>query len=143
MPAEKKEIENAKKEGIEFLFKNNIVKIIGNKKVEKIECIKTELMQKEGEIRKSPVEIKDSNYIIDMDYVIMALGSKTDIQVLNKLGIELTQDKYVKVNNKNQTSNTKIFAGGDIKGEKPTVAWAARSGRDTAENIESFLNNNI
>ena len=143
MPAEKKEIENAKKEGIEFLFKNNIVKIIGNKKVEKIECIKTKLMQKEGEIRKSPVEIKDSNYIIDMDYVIMALGSKTDIQVLNKLGIELTQDKYVKVNNKNQTSNTKIFAGGDIKGEKPTVAWAARSGRDTAENIESFLNNNI
>lgn len=143
MPAEKKEIENAKKEGIEFLFKNNIVKIIGNKKVEKIECIKTELMQKEGEIRKSPVEIKDSNYIIDMDYVIMALGSKTDIQVLNKLGIELTQDKYVKVNNKNQTSNTKIFAGGDIKGEKSTVAWAARSGRDTAENIESFLNNNI
>ena len=137
------EIENAKKEGIEFLFKNNIVKIIGNKKVEKIECIKTELMQKEGEIRKSPVEIKDSNYIIDMDYVIMALGSKTDIQVLNKLGIELTQDKYVKVNNKNQTSNTKIFAGGDIKGEKSTVAWAARSGRDTAENIESFLNNNI
>ena len=63
--------------------------------------------------------------------------------VLNKLGIELTQDKYVKVNNKNQTSNTKIFAGGDIKGEKSTVAWAARSGRDTAENIESFLNNNI
>ena len=58
MPAEKKEIENAKKEGIEFLFKNNIVKIIGNKKVEKIECIKTELMQKEGEIRKSPVEYK-------------------------------------------------------------------------------------
>ena len=44
MPAERKEIEDAKKEGVEFLFQNNIVKIIGNEKVEKIECIKTDLV---------------------------------------------------------------------------------------------------
>ena len=44
MPAERKEIEEAKKEGIEFLFQNNIVKILGNGKVEKVECIKTELV---------------------------------------------------------------------------------------------------
>ncbi len=143
MPAEKREIEDAKQEGIEFLFKNNIVKIIGNKKVEKIECIKTELIQKEGEERKVPVEIKGSNYVMDMDYIIMALGSQTDIKVLNKLDLELTENKYIKVNDKNQTSNLKIFAGGDLKGEKSTVAWAARSGRDAAENIEIFLNNNI
>lgn len=82
MPAEKKEIEDAKKEGVSFLFKHNITQIIGNEKVEKIECIKTELVQKEGETRKSPVEIEGSNYTIDMDYVVMALGSKTEINVV-------------------------------------------------------------
>ena len=51
MPAEQKEIEDAKKEGINFLFQNNIVEIKGNNKVEKLELIKTELVQKEGETR--------------------------------------------------------------------------------------------
>ena len=55
-------------------------------------------MQKEGETRKSPVEIEGSNYTIDMDYVVMALGSKTEINVVKNLGLELTQEKYVKIN---------------------------------------------
>ena len=139
MPAEKKEIEDAKKEGVSFLFKHNITQIIGNEKVEKIECIKTELVQKEGETRKSPVEIEGSNYTIDMDYVVMALGSKTEINVVKNLGLELTQEKYVKINDKKQTSNEKVFAGGDLVGEKSTVAWAARSGREAAESIGQFL----
>lgn len=54
-------------------------------------------MQKEGETRKSPVEIEGSNYTIDMDYVVMALGSKTEINVVKNLGLELTQEKYVKI----------------------------------------------
>lgn len=139
MPAEKKEIEDAKKEGVSFLFKHNITQIIGNEKVEKIECIKTELVQKEGETRKSPVEIEGSNYTIDIDYVVMALGSKTEINVVKNLGLELTQEKYVKINDKKQTSNEKVFAGGDLVGEKSTVAWAARSGREAAESIGQFL----
>lgn len=49
MPAEDYEVEEAMKEGVEFLFQNNIVKIIGNDKVEKLECIKTELVKREGE----------------------------------------------------------------------------------------------
>ena len=58
MPAEEKEIEDGKKEGIEFLFQNNIVKIIGTNKVEKIELIKTKLVEKEGESRLVPVNIE-------------------------------------------------------------------------------------
>ena len=76
MPAETKEIEDAKQEGVEFLFLNNIVKILGKDKVEQIECIKTELVQKEGETRKSPINIENSNYIMNMDYVVMAGGGK-------------------------------------------------------------------
>ena len=58
MPAEQKEIEDAIAENIEFLYQNNIVKIIGQDKVEQLELIKTRLIQKEGEIRKSPVNLK-------------------------------------------------------------------------------------
>ena len=58
MPAEQKEIEDAKKEGINFLFQNNIVEIKGNNQVEKLELIKTELVQKEGETRLVPINIE-------------------------------------------------------------------------------------
>ena len=55
MPAEIKEIEDAKSEGVEFLFQTNVVKILGEKEVKKIECIKTELVKKEGEEREVPI----------------------------------------------------------------------------------------
>lgn len=138
MPAETKEIKEAKDEGIEFLFQNNIVKILGDKKVEQVELIKTELVQKEGEGRKVPVNIEGSNYIIDIDYIVMALGSEPEEFVKN-LGLELNKWGRVQVDEKNRTSNSKVFAGGDIAGAKGTVAWAARSGRDTAYSIMEYL----
>ena len=134
MPAEEKEVLDAEKEGIEILFQNNIVKINGKEKVESVELIKTELIKKEGDARLSPVNIKGSNYIINADYVVMALGSKTDDFIQN-LGLELDNKNNIKINEKYQTSNPKIFAGGDVRGGMKTVAWAARDGRNIAEEI--------
>lgn len=139
MPAEQKEIQEAKKEGIEFLFQNNIVKILGDKKVNKIECIKTKLVAKEGETRLSPVNIEGSNYVIDMDYVVMALGSKPEENIISNF--EKNKWGYINVDENNRTSIKKVYAGGDIAGEKATVAWAARSGRNTAETIKNDLEN--
>lgn len=133
MPAEKKEIADAKKEGIEFLFQTNIVKILGKEKVEKLECIKTELVKKEGENRLSPVNIEGSNFILDMDYVVMATGSKPENNIIEKF--EKNEYGYIKIDENMQTSINKVFAGGDIVGQKATVAWASRSGRDAAEKI--------
>ena len=133
MPAEKKEIADAKKEGIEFLFQTNIVKILGKEKVEKLECIKTELVKKEGENRLSPVNIEGSNFILDMDYVVMATGSKPENTIIEKF--EKNEYGFIKIDENMQTSINKVFAGGDIVGQKATVAWAARSGRDAAEKI--------
>ena len=141
MPAEDKEIEDAINEGISFLYQNNIVKIIGRKKVEKIELIKTELKQKEGETRLVPVNIENSNYIIDVDYVVMALGSKPD-NFVSKLGIELDKWGNIKIDENYKTSNDKIYAGGDIVGVKKTVAWAAYSGREAAKKIIQNLKQN-
>lgn len=141
MPAERKEIDDAKKEGIEFLFQNNIVKILSdnNKNVSKIECIKTELVQKEGETRKVPVNIENSNYELEMDYVVMAVGSKADEELIDKMGLEKTKYGNINVNEKYMTSAEKVFAAGDLIGTKSTVAWAARSGREAAESIINYL----
>ena len=136
--AEVKEIEFAKEEGIEFLFQNNIVKIIGSDSVEKIECIKTKLVKKEGESREIPVNIPNSNYEIKVDYVIMATGSSVDTDVVSNLGLETTKNGYIKVNENFETSKKNVFAGGDLIGNKSTVAWAARAGREAASAISSM-----
>ena len=108
-------------------------KILGKEKVEKLECIKTELVKKEGENRLSPVNIEGSNFILDMDYVVMATGSKPENNIIEKF--EKNEYGYIKIDENMQTSISKVFAGGDIVGQKATVAWAARSGRDAAEKI--------
>ncbi len=142
MPAEQKEIEDAIEEGVEFLFQNNIIKIIGEKSVQKIECIKTELVKVEGDSRLVPVNIEGSNYQMDMDYVIMAVGSKTEEEIVSKLGLELSKNGYIKVDENGRTSNPKIFAGGDLANVKSTVAWASCSGRETAKQIIKYLEEN-
>ena len=134
MPAEEKEVLDSEKEGIEILFQNNMLKINGKEKVESVKLIRTELVKKEGDTRLSPVNIEGSNYILDTDYIVMALGSKTDDFVQN-LGLELDNKNNIKINENYQTSNPKIYAGGDVRGGMKTVAWAARDGRNIAEEI--------
>ena len=139
MPAEQKEIEDAKNENIEFLFQNNILKILGDKKVTGIECIKTELVKKEGDSRLSPVNIEGSNYIIDADYVVMAIGSTVENDIIDSLDLETDKNGYIKVDENLKTSKENIFAGGDLIGNKATVAWAAKNGRIAAGKILESL----
>ncbi len=138
MPAEEKEVEEAKKEGIDFLFQNNIVKIIGKNKVEKVELIQTKLVQKDNDTRLVPVNKEGSNYIIEVDNIVMALGSHVEPYV-KELGLRTNQWGNIEVNENYQTSNPKIYAGGDLAGVKSTVAWAAYSGREAAKNIAKKL----
>lgn len=139
MPAERKEIEDAKREGVKFLFQTNIVKVLGDQKIEKIECIKTELIKKEGETREVPVDIMGSNFEITMDYVVMAVGSKVEEELVKSLGLELTPKGNIKIDENYMTSKNKVFSGGDLSGTKATVAWASRSGRDASIKIMEFL----
>ena len=137
MPADKKEIEEAKEEGVEFLFLTTITKIIGKDKVEKLELLKNELVKKENDSRPVPVPIEGSNYEIDADYVMMAIGSHPDeyISTLN-----LRQEKgRIKIDENGKTSDEKVFSGGDIAGTKGTVAWASRAGRNAAYAIIEYL----
>ena len=136
MPAEKKEIKEAKEEGIKFLFQNNIVRIIENEKVEKIECIKTELVDK-GEGRLSPVNIEGSNYFVDVDYLVMAIGSKMEEGIVDS--VEKNEWGKIKIDEHYRTNIEKVYAAGDVAGVKSTVAWASFSGREAARNIYEDL----
>ena len=169
MPAERKEIDDAKAEGIEFLFQSNLVRINGTGTTEdgesndgdcsketisdanasndsdcvaSVECVKTELVQKEGSDRLVPVDIDGSNFTLDMDYVVMAVGSEAEKSIVDGLGIELNNWGYIDVNENFMTSIPNVFAGGDLVGTNATVAWAARNGRDAAEEICKLISKN-
>ena len=139
MPAEKKEIKDAKDEGIEFKFLNNITKILGKDKVEKIECIKTELIFEEGK-RPHPVNIDNSNYFLDMDYVVLAIGSCLEKNVIDDL--EKNECEKIKIDENYRTNIENVYAAGDAAGMKSTVAWASYSGREAAKKIYNDLKEN-
>lgn len=134
MSAEMNDIRAAKKEGIKFLFQTNVIKVIGEDKVTSIECVKTTLDKE-----KKAINVEGSNFVIDTDVVIMAVGSRADSELLESLKLDVKENGYLMVNSNNQTSNPKIFAAGDLTGAKSTVAWACRNGRDTAYSIMKFL----
>ena len=123
MPAEKIEIQDAKNEGVEFLFQNNILQILGDKKVEKIECINTDLVKENDNDRAKPVNIDGSNYYIDCDYVMMAVGSKPEEDVVNNLGIELNDKGIGDVDFYNSTTCRKfsVCVDGITTEGKPTI----------------------
>lgn len=136
MPAEKKEVQDALNENIEFLFQNNIVKIIGNNQnhVSSVELIKTKLVKKTDDNRLVPINIENSNYEINTDYVIMALGSHCEDFVQN-LGLKLKPNGKILVDEFGQTSIQNIYAIGDLADNKSTVAFAAKSARLVSEKL--------
>ena len=136
MPAEKKEVIDAKNEGIKFLFQTNILRILGDKKVEKVEVVKTKIFKDEKGI---PITINGTNRNILCDYVVMAIGSDADSEIVNSFNLDLDKRGKVDIDKVGNTSRLGIFAGGDVAGIKGTVAWAARSGRNAAYEIINYL----
>lgn len=139
MPALKCEVEDAINDGIEFIFNANIVKVIGSDKVNKIEFVRTNIREKDGE---SVIEdIKDSNQYIDTDYLIMAIGSKQSDMALNDLMLEKNSSDKILIDEESRTSRDKIYAGGDACISNGTVAKAMRDGKNAAYSIISLLKN--
>lgn len=133
MPAERYEIEEAKKEGVIFLVKTNIQSFDSQKSIMK--CIKTELVKVENDDRLSPKDIKGSEFEAYFDYLVLAIGAHTDRELIVKEGLNVDSKGYIEVNDKFQTSMKSVYAGGDVIGTEATVAFAARNGRDVAESI--------
>lgn len=134
MPADVKEIDEAKKDGVEFIFNTNVITICGEEKVEKLECIKTQYNEE-----KKLINIEGSNFILPADYFVMSIGSVVDTEFISGNEVEISKYGKVTIDESMKTKTEKIFAAGNLVSDNSSAAMAARSGRDAAEMIRKFL----
>ncbi len=139
MPARLEEIEHAKEEGIDFKLLTNPVKINGDENffVKDIECVKMKLSDPDESNRRRPVEIENSNFKIEVDSVIMSIGTSPNPLIKNTTkGLETTNWGGIIVNEKTgETSKEFIYAGGDAVTGSATVILAMEAGKKAAKAI--------
>ncbi len=144
MPGSTREVGNAIEEGVEFLWLSSPSKFIGNQKVSSVEVSKMKLGEPDESGRRKPVIIKDSNYKLEADMVIKALGfDPEDLpKLFNSEDLVVSRWGTIKINlTTMQTNLSGVFAAGDIVRGASLVVWAVRDGRDAAAQIEKYLNN--
>jgi glutamate synthase (NADPH/NADH) small chain len=145
MPGSRREVANAKEEGVRFLFNRQPVEIVGDGKVEGIKVVTTELGEPDENGRRRPVVVEGSEQILPADAVLVAFGFQpSPAPWFEKFGIELNDWKGVVAPEnqkfKFQTSNEKVFAGGDMVRGSDLVVTAIYEGRQAAEGILDYLN---
>ena len=143
MPARKEEVHHAKEEGVEFLTLQNAKRIIGNDEgvVTAIECLKYELGEADKSGRRSPVEIPGSEFTLDVDTVVVAVGNASNPLIPSTTaGLEIDKRGNIVVNPEtNMPSIPGVFAGGDIVLGAATVILAMGEGRRAAAGINAYL----
>jgi len=146
MPGSKREVANAKEEGVKFLFNRQPVAIVGNGKVEGVKVVETRLGAPDARGRRRPEVVEGSEQIIPADRVAIAFGFRpSPAEWLEPHGVSLHEDGRVRVHthakrpHKFQTANPKIFAGGDMVRGSDLVVTAVFEGRDAAEAILETL----
>jgi glutamate synthase (NADPH/NADH) small chain len=144
MPGSRREVVNAREEGVEFLFNRQPIEIVGQDKVEGIKVVTTELGEPDENGRRRPQAIPGSEEILPADVVLIAFGFKPNpqdwfadnqIEINNWGGVVAPEDQEYKF----QTSNPKVFAGGDMVRGSDLVVTAIWEGRQAAEGILDFL----
>ncbi|MGV8073438.1 MAG: FAD-dependent oxidoreductase, partial [Syntrophobacteraceae bacterium] len=142
MPANEEEIEECKEEGIDILFLTNPTRIIGeNGRVKAVECIRMELGAPDSDGRRRPEPVPGSEFIIEVDTVIPAIGQETDWACLTpECACQLSEWGTMHVDSLTlQSDDPDIFAGGDAVTGPRTVIEAVARGKDAAISIDRFL----
>ncbi len=151
LPARKEEVEHAKEEGIDFRLLNNPVEILGynnpddprdpkNGFVTGIKCVKMELGEPDASGRRRPVEIKGSEFVLDVDAVIMSIGTSPNPLIKNTTkGLDVNDHGGIIVNEDGLTSRDAVYAGGDAVTGAATVISAMGAGKLAAKSIDEYL----
>lgn len=136
MPAIKQEIEMAEKEDIKFVFNTKVIgaNLDDKNNLKQIECLKTTIVDNRAQ------DIENSNFFIDANTVIFAIGLNIDEEFMKEMGIQ-TEDGLVRINEYGMTNIPGVFAAGDMVLKKPTVCKAIASGKKAAEGIDRYINN--
>ncbi len=144
MPGSRREVANAKEEGVRFQFNRQPIEVVGNGKVEGIKVVSTQLGEPDENGRRRPEVIPGSEEIIPADVVLVAFGfqpspeswfSDHDVKVNSWGGVEAPEEQTYKF----QTTNPKVFAGGDMVRGSDLVVTAIWEGREAAEGILDYL----
>lgn len=142
MPARREEYHHAIEEGIKFEFLTNPVRFIGDEddNVKQMEVIKMRLGEPDQSGRRRPIPIEDSEYLIETDTIIIAIGTRAN-PTLTKSIPELKLNKwgYIETDEEGQTNIEGIFAGGDIVTGSATVISAMGAGKKAAAAIDNYL----
>ena len=146
LPARKEEVHHAMQEGIIFDMLTNPVEIIGNEKgwVSAMKCIKMELGEPDASGRRSPVPVEGSEFEIETDTVIMALGTSSNPLIAKTTaGLETTRRGGIVTDETGETSRPGVFAGGDAVTGAATVILAMGAGRTAAKAIDNYIKNHL
>ena len=141
-PARKEEIHHAKEEEIEFKLLCNPIRILSdeNGRVNAVECIKMELTEPDSSGRRRPVEIEGSEFILDVDSVIMSLGTSPNPLIRTTTsGIEANKRGCLIVDENMKTTKDAVYAGGDAVTGAATVILAMGAGKTAAKAIDEYL----
>ncbi len=142
MPARKEEIENAEEEGVIFKFLMTPTRFIGDEKgwVKQMECIRMELGPPDESGRRRPIPIKGSEFVMDVDTVIVAIG-RTPNPIIQRTteGLEVTRWGTIVTDENGKTSIEGVYAGGDIVTGEATVISAMGAGKKAAKAIHEYL----
>lgn len=142
LPARVEEVHHAKEEGIESKMLTNPVRVLGDDKgwVCGVECVRMELGEPDASGRRSPVEVKESNFIIDCDVVIMALGTSPNPLIKSTTeGLDTNRRGCLVADEEGRTTREGVFAGGDAVTGAATVILAMGAGRKAAKAIHEYL----
>jgi len=143
MPANEEEIEEAEKEGIKILYLATPTRILGKEsKVDQVQCIRMRLGEPDASGRRRPIPLEGSEFIIDADMIIPALGQSSDLSFLGSHHkFKLVRGRGFEVDPLTLETNLKgIFAGGDTVTGPDTVIEAMAAGRKAAISIDRYLN---
>ena len=143
MPGSAREVSNAIEEGIEFKWLSSPNRFIGDHQVDSVEVVKMKLGDPDASGRKKPEIIANSEYKIDADLVIKALGFDPENipKLFNAENLSVSKWGTIKINLKTMETNMPgVFAAGDIVRGASLVVWAIRDGRDASIEIEKYLN---
>ena len=142
LPARVEEVHHAKQEGIIFKMLTNPVKVLGDDSgtVKGLECVEMELGEPDDSGRRSPIEKKGSNFVIDCDAVIMALGTSPNPLIKQTTqGLETNRHGCIVADEEGRTSRKGVFAGGDTVTGAATVILAMGAGRKAARAIHEYI----
>jgi formate dehydrogenase beta subunit len=138
MPAYKHEIEDAIDEGVEIMYLTNPLKIVPKNDKLKVQCIKMELGEPDESGRKKPIPVKGSEFIIELDRLIIAIGQKSEVP--ESFNIKTDKKGKIIVDEKNLSTFTEgVFAGGDLVSGPASVIEAVQHGRIAASSIDKYL----